>query len=172
MLNHEVKWICIRRLEAALKSEGKLDYPQAAHDVLIALRELHHFKVDSEFLREEKARVWGALAAPELVHTGDKITCPECGHQDSQHHQQGCIAEGCNCLLTLGNVCYRNLAVLREAVQKLGAVSLGTIGRVVFTIERREIACDYARNEHPADALIRWAADLPNGEPSAEGRPS
>lgn len=62
----EVKWACIRRLEARLVNEGTLDYPQAAHDALIMLRELRHFKADSEFLREEKARVWGKLTARDM----------------------------------------------------------------------------------------------------------
>lgn len=56
----EIKWACICRLEAALTNQGTIDYPQAAHDALVAIRELHRVKADAEFLREEKARVWGA----------------------------------------------------------------------------------------------------------------
>lgn len=60
----EVKWACIRRLEASLANGTGVEYPQAAHDALITMRELHHYKSDSEFLREEKARVWVAVNAP------------------------------------------------------------------------------------------------------------
>jgi hypothetical protein len=63
----EVKWASIRRLEARIVNGDTLDYPQLANDVAIALKELHHFKADSEFLREEKARVWGSQIAEDIA---------------------------------------------------------------------------------------------------------
>lgn len=67
MIAPEIKWACIRRLEAALENGTGLNYPQAAYDADLALKELHHFKDDAEFLREEKARVWGSQVAGEIT---------------------------------------------------------------------------------------------------------
>lgn len=59
-MTNEFQWACVNRLRAAVE-RGDVNYHQAWSDTRIALRMLEHFRADAEFLREEKARVWGKV---------------------------------------------------------------------------------------------------------------
>lgn len=57
--------------------------------------------------------------------TDPPILCPECGHWDEQHHARGCVADACDCSLTLANVYYRCLMADRRGVMTRVASGLG-----------------------------------------------